>query len=289
MAINPDDHEALYNKGLVLAELGRYEEAIAVYDVALAINPDCQLAINNKQTALEALSSQGHEANANAFWKSLAVGGNRCVAPKIDHAYSIDGLLHQAQVAINNALNHEQILTTLSDFGYTADRIQQGKALYAAALNAQATQQRKAGAQRSATAELEANRAVANATYMRLLKIARVAFRGDVGIATQLSLNGQRKRPLAGWLAQANQFYTNALANAAVLEGFSAFGITADKLQAGLAQVQAVAASNLSQEREKGEAKPPPRPATPLWMPCKAGSATIWPLPKSPWKTIGSC
>jgi hypothetical protein len=173
----------------------------------------------------------------------------------MNNSYSIDALLHGAQVAIDNALNNKQILAALSDLGYTAERIQQGKALYTTALSAQNTQQMEAGEQKSATAELEANRAVANATYMRFVKIARVAFKRDAGIATQLDLGGDRKRNLAGWLAQVNQFYTNALANPAVMEGLGNFGITHDKLQAGLAEVNVVEASNLTQEKEKGEAQ----------------------------------
>lgn len=173
----------------------------------------------------------------------------------MNNSYSIDGLLHDAQVAIDNALNTPDILDALSLFGYTSDRLQQGKALYTTALTAQTTQQLEAGEQRTATAELEAHRAVASATYIRFVKIARVAFKRDAGIATQLDLNGDRKRALAGWLAQAHQFYTNALANPTVLAGFSEFGITPDKLQAGLAEVQAVEASNLTQEKEKGEAQ----------------------------------
>lgn len=39
IAINPDKHEAFYNKGVALSALGRKEEAIAAYDAALAIVP----------------------------------------------------------------------------------------------------------------------------------------------------------------------------------------------------------------------------------------------------------
>ncbi|PZO34016.1 MAG: hypothetical protein DCF17_21015, partial [Shackletoniella antarctica] len=52
LAIKPDKHEALYNKGIALDELGRYEEAIACYDAALAIKPDDHQALYNKGYAL---------------------------------------------------------------------------------------------------------------------------------------------------------------------------------------------------------------------------------------------
>jgi superkiller protein 3 len=55
LAIKPDKDEALYNKGIVLRNLGRYEEAIASYDAALAIKPDDHEALYNKGNALDEL------------------------------------------------------------------------------------------------------------------------------------------------------------------------------------------------------------------------------------------
>ncbi|MEO1126546.1 MAG: tetratricopeptide repeat protein [Cyanobacteria bacterium J06639_16] len=52
LAIKPDNHEALNNKGIALRKLGRYEEAIASYDAALAIKPDKHDALNSKGIAL---------------------------------------------------------------------------------------------------------------------------------------------------------------------------------------------------------------------------------------------
>jgi tetratricopeptide (TPR) repeat protein len=39
LKINPDDHESWYNRGFVLRELGRYQEAIECFDKALSIDP----------------------------------------------------------------------------------------------------------------------------------------------------------------------------------------------------------------------------------------------------------
>ena len=55
LAIKPDKHEALYNKGNALSALGRKEDAIACYDAALVIKPDYHEALNNKGNALSAL------------------------------------------------------------------------------------------------------------------------------------------------------------------------------------------------------------------------------------------
>ena len=168
---------------------------------------------------------------------------------------SIDTFLSEAQVAIDNALNNPQILEHLKDFGYNNSRIQQGKKLYNIAAAAQLAQTMESGDQISATDSVKATWATAKKTYIRLIKISRIAFKRSSGVATQLDLGGKRKESLSGWLAQANQFYANALANKTILSGFKEFGITEQKLKAGLAEVKAVEAANLAQEKEKGEAQ----------------------------------
>ena len=46
----------LNNKGLALAQLGMYNQSITYFDKALAINPNDNNALNNKNSTLEALS-----------------------------------------------------------------------------------------------------------------------------------------------------------------------------------------------------------------------------------------
>jgi tetratricopeptide (TPR) repeat protein len=48
LKIKSDHHEVWQNRGLALAYLGRYEEAIADFDQALQIKPDYPLALYNK-------------------------------------------------------------------------------------------------------------------------------------------------------------------------------------------------------------------------------------------------
>jgi len=168
---------------------------------------------------------------------------------------SIDTLLNEAQVAIDNALNNPKILSYLSDFGYNTARIQQGQKLYTVAAAAQLAQTAEAGGQISATATVNEAWAAAKKSYIRWVKVARVALKGNDGAATQLALSGKRKESLSGWLAQAKQFYSNALSDKGILKSLQAFGITEQKLKAGLAEIQAIEAANLVQEKEKGEAQ----------------------------------
>jgi len=87
LAINPDDHQALYNKGNALSALGRKEDAIACYDAALKIKPDFHQALNNKGNTLYAL---GRKEDAIACY---------------DAALVINPDLHQALYNKGNALD----------------------------------------------------------------------------------------------------------------------------------------------------------------------------------------
>ncbi|MEO1620873.1 MAG: hypothetical protein AAFU53_07535 [Cyanobacteria bacterium J06632_3] len=168
---------------------------------------------------------------------------------------SIDTFLNEAQVAIDNALNNPEILGYLSDFGYTTARMQQGKKLYTLAAAAQLAQTAEAGEQVSATAAVNDAWTMAKKSYIRWVKVSRVALKGDSGAATQLDLSGKRKESLSGWLAQAKQFYNNALNDKTILKRLQDFGITEQKLKNGLKEIEAIEAANLVQEKEKGQAQ----------------------------------
>ena len=55
LAIDPNNVEALSNKGFSLFGLEKYKEAIEYYDKALAIDPNYIKALNNKKAAVSKL------------------------------------------------------------------------------------------------------------------------------------------------------------------------------------------------------------------------------------------
>ncbi len=64
LEIKPNYHQAWYNRGIALVNLGRWEEAIASYDKALELKPDKHEAWNNRGIALRNLG-RGEEASYN--------------------------------------------------------------------------------------------------------------------------------------------------------------------------------------------------------------------------------
>ena len=79
MAIKPDLHEAWNNRGIVLDNLGRYEEAMQSYNQALEINPDdarsyyglacCYALQENIELAIENLR---HAINLDSQYREMA-------------------------------------------------------------------------------------------------------------------------------------------------------------------------------------------------------------------------
>ena len=55
IGIDPNDTDAINNKGLVLSDLDQYDEAIMLYDKAIGIDPNHTAAISNKGIALSEL------------------------------------------------------------------------------------------------------------------------------------------------------------------------------------------------------------------------------------------
>lgn len=168
---------------------------------------------------------------------------------------SIDSFLNRAQVALDNAANTPKIQEYLLEYGYTPAKIQAGRKLYETAWALQQQQRKEYGEQIEATDTLRQIRETVNNNYMRCLKIARIAFQNNPGVATELDLNGDRKRSFSGWLSQIQQFYTNALTNSTILQGLGEYGITEAILKQYQQEVNAVEAANLQQEKEKGDAQ----------------------------------
>ena len=160
-----------------------------------------------------------------------------------------------AQVTIDNARTDEEIKTRVAEFGYDDTKLEEGKALLDTANDLQQTQQNEYGDQFAATETLNAKKEEAENTYMRLVKVARVALASECALSQKLDLGGKRKRTLSGWLAQAKQFYLNALADPAVIEKMSAFGMTREKIEAGKTLVDQVEEANAAQKKEMGEAQ----------------------------------
>ncbi|MCF8263043.1 MAG: hypothetical protein K9I99_00960 [Melioribacteraceae bacterium] len=171
------------------------------------------------------------------------------------HNDSMVEFLNTVTVALENALNNSGVAAYLAELGYTADTINFGKNLYNEAFNLHRKQQIEYAEKFSATDELNKARQKASLTYMKFIKLARIKFKDNRGVYTELGLSGKRKLNLSGWLNQAKMFYANLLTNEEAKTGLSTFGITNEKLLEGKALVDAVETAQSIQRKESGEAQ----------------------------------
>jgi hypothetical protein len=167
----------------------------------------------------------------------------------------IDDLLLKADVGINNALGHPTVAQLLTPFGYTPEKLATGKDLLDHAQNLHQLWAKEYGDQLEASNELQLKRSEAHHTYTDYVTIARITFKDDPGMWTKLQIGGRRKRSYAGWIGQARLFYTNLLADEAAMTKIGEFGVTAEKLQDGLALVQAVESQLATLKQETGESQ----------------------------------
>jgi hypothetical protein len=168
---------------------------------------------------------------------------------------TIEQRLSEAQIAITNMRASAELQAALAAYGYTSERIHQGELLRDRA-NAQYRQKITAyGSLRSAADALTSAERQAQATYMRHVKIARVALEGDRGALQALHLIGPRKRTLAGWLAQAQQFYATALADVSIQRRLASFSLSGGMLEDGAHQIEAVAARHAGRSQQRGNAQ----------------------------------
>jgi tetratricopeptide (TPR) repeat protein len=121
LSIKPDKHEAWYNRGNALDDLGRNEEAIASYDKALSIKPDDHQAWNNRGNALQnlgryedaiasydkalSIKPDKHEAWYNRGNALDDLGRNEEAIASYDKALSIKPDKHEAWYNRGNALD----------------------------------------------------------------------------------------------------------------------------------------------------------------------------------------
>jgi hypothetical protein len=72
--------------------------------------------------------------------------------------------------------------------------------------------------------------------------------RGDRGAAQKLDLANRRKRTQAGWLIQAQQFYTNALGDSTIVQKLATYGIARNHFMDAQRMVAAIAATLVARQ-----------------------------------------
>lgn len=168
---------------------------------------------------------------------------------------SIADQIIYSDTALTNIQEEADIFQAMVSYGYDAEALASGRRLHEQAAQLVYQQRRARSELMKATAELQRRLGLAQASTMRLLKLARIALKGDRSAAISLQLDGPRPRAVRAWVEQARQFYSNALRQPEILAQLDQLRITPAQLAAGLAQVQDVADALHAQGIARGQAR----------------------------------
>jgi hypothetical protein len=156
---------------------------------------------------------------------------------------------------ISGVESNQEIQEDLNAFGYTIERIREGKVLVDKVTDLMTTHVEEYSDQYIATGEFSKFWKKIYAAYMVTLKIVRVAFAEEPEILHRFNATGRRNRSLSGWLRDAKILYTNLLNSPEALAVIAVYGYTVEKLNAEFQNVTEVERLHTKQLREKGIAQ----------------------------------
>lgn len=168
---------------------------------------------------------------------------------------SIEQLLSDSNTAISNAINNAEVNQAIGLFGYSAEKLEAGKALLNQTQTLYTRQIQEYGDKSGASQRMTEAREKVNNVYIPHLKIARIAFKNDMGAFQGLELNGRRKKANASALAQAKVFYTNLQANPSYLTAMARFGISEANLTEALDLIRQAEEALAEFRKESGESQ----------------------------------
>ena len=168
---------------------------------------------------------------------------------------SIAKRLNAAQLAINNSLADAQIQNLVGAYGYSVEKLNAGKTLYTAAVDAVNRAQAAFGAQQQATAHVKSARKIARDAYQSLAHVARAVMKDNPGQLVTLGLDKPMSNTTAGFLSQALTCFDNALGVSEIQVVLKEYGYTEERLQNERTKITNYDQANQVQEAAKGAAQ----------------------------------
>ncbi|GET23036.1 MULTISPECIES: hypothetical protein [Prolixibacter] len=171
--------------------------------------------------------------------------------PKLSEAE----LLERNRVALENAEQQPEIASAMSELGYDATKIAEGKTLLAE--NQQAYNFNKTEDDETSEAynSFTANYDAIDEIYRKHRKKAKVIYRKDPLMLAKLNIDGSIPRSYAKWLETVQKFYTEAIADTAIQEKLASLKISLEELNSTQAQIGELKTARANYRREVGESQ----------------------------------
>ena len=164
----------------------------------------------------------------------------------------IDTKLQRYRSSLSNALSYAPLRKTLTRYSYDRPTLLKGEALLQKALKLQLTKDDTLGAQKDATDAIQQRWRSLKAVFTEHRQLARIAFKSQRGVLTQLKLNDPLKTSFSGWVTQATAFYTKVGNH---LEGMNRYGVDAQGIATVQTQLEELLALYDQQLQRKAEAQ----------------------------------
>lgn len=164
-------------------------------------------------------------------------------------------LLEKYRVALDNAANQPEIASQLNNIGFTADVLQEGKALYDKAVQAYNHNLREDNETLDSRAKFDLLREEVYSEYMLYRKKAKVIFRADSVVLHKLLLTGSMPESYLEMVDVITTFYFVALADNAIIDKLRRLAITPEALTASSNKVKELVDSRAHYLREIGESQ----------------------------------
>ena len=148
-----------------------------------------------------------------------------------------------SRFVLNISTEAKGIKEAIGNFGYTEERLAEGRQLYDALVGIAKLQEEKEEERKLCFESKSAIQSKVSADYMKYLKIARIVFNKDEEAFLSLALKGQRERTYDKWYHQVLVFANNLLANDEYLKKMNSFGIKKNdikKLKEDLEEIQGI-------------------------------------------------
>jgi len=165
---------------------------------------------------------------------------------------SVADRLERSRLVIDGALADVNITKETALYGFDRKACQQARKLYEEAYGLQTTKESEVGAQRETTQSRRQAQQEAHEQYMKHVKIVRAVVPKEEELWRKLGLSGKRETTLTGWLTQVNRFYQNI---GLVQDALTQFNILPEELQQTQAQIEAVAAMRVTQNRTRSQSQ----------------------------------
>lgn len=159
------------------------------------------------------------------------------------------------RILLWNASEDTIIQPRLETYGYTADKLNEGKTLWTETDTLDKQYDQEFSEQKDATSRFNETWDQAEKKLKRAKKLARIAFENNANAWGQLNLKTLNINRFEDWLKDAEQFYANLIGNTDWATAMQTFGYTADQLTADQQEIETLKTLQEEQHREMGDAQ----------------------------------